>query len=325
MLPRIPPFYRCLALAIVHIVTALLLFTHGGRDVRLFTSGTALWVEYTLGSDLDLCLASVVAALALVLTSFLARYSPLCCYRSCTLTLASYAAGTFFTLAGTLGLVKVVARPDEDSLFWAQACVLFTASTAEGFMAVQEVEAVKDCALAAAARQCGLAAALAEDAPGQAEPGDGKPPSGVTMGRLLSLSVPDYAYVSAGFLCLVVAAVAGTFVPGLTGAAIDGLAGPKQAFYHTLYLLLGATLLSAVLTGARGWCFTVAISRLKVRLRDMLLRSILAQEQSFFDSTPVGDLVSRLASDTTVVGDQVSLNVNVFLRSAISALGSLVL
>lgn len=35
----------------------------------------------------------------------------------------------------------------------------------------------------------------------------------------------------------------------------------------------------------------------------------------FFDTTKTGDLTSRLSADTTKVGDQVSLNVNFFLRS----------
>jgi len=37
-----------------------------------------------------------------------------------------------------------------------------------------------------------------------------------------------------------------------------------------------------------------------------------------------GDITSRLSSDTTLVGDQVSLNVNVFLRSLVQAIGVLI-
>ena len=330
-LPKITPLARALLLALLHCGTSFLLFAHGGRDYAALSSAST-FAAYSLASDIDLLLASCASALLLALTALAARGCPLACYARCTAALASYALGTAFSLLATLALVKVVARPAEDSLFWAQACVLFAGATAEGFLAVGEVEAVHECALGAAARRYSLAApgaeaaaapaAAAADAAAAAAPA--KRPSGVTFSRLLSLSIPDWHYVSLGFVNLVGAAVAGTFIPGLTGQAIDGLAGPDGAFHHTLLLLLAATVASAVLTGLRGWCFTVAISRLKVRLRDLLLRSILAQEQAFFDATPVGDLVSRLASDTTVVGDQVSLNVNVFLRSAISALGALV-
>ena len=51
--------------------------------------------------------------------------------------------------------------------------------------------------------------------------------------------------------------------------------------------------------------------------------SLLSQDIGFFDTTKTGDITSRLSSDTTLVGDQVTLNVNVFLRSLVQALGVL--
>jgi ABC-type multidrug transport system fused ATPase/permease subunit len=68
---------------------------------------------------------------------------------------------------------------------------------------------------------------------------------------------------------------------------------------------------------------SIAIARLKVRLQEMLFRTIVMQEQAFFDTSSTGELVSRLSSDTTKVGDMVSLNINIFLRSFIAAAGSL--
>lgn len=47
--------------------------------------------------------------------------------------------------------------------------------------------------------------------------------------------------------------------------------------------------------------------------------SLLSQDLGFFDVTKTGDITSRLSSDTTLVGDQVTLNVNVFLRSLVQA------
>lgn len=52
--------------------------------------------------------------------------------------------------------------------------------------------------------------------------------------------------------------------------------------------------------------------------------SLLSQDIGFFDMTKTGDITSRLTSDTTLVGDQVQLNVNVFLRSLVQAIGVLV-
>ena len=62
---------------------------------------------------------------------------------------------------------------------------------------------------------------------------------------------------------------------------------------------------------------------MNVRLRVMLMDALLTQDLGFFDVTKTGDITSRLSSDTTLVGDQVTLNVNVFLRSLVQAIGVL--
>ena len=61
-----------------------------------------------------------------------------------------------------------------------------------------------------------------------------------------------------------------------------------------------------------------------MRLRVQLMDSLLAQDVGFFDVTKTGDITSRLSSDTTLVGDQITLNVNVFLRSVVQAIGVLI-
>lgn len=46
---------------------------------------------------------------------------------------------------------------------------------------------------------------------------------------------------------------------------------------------------------------------------------IALQEVGFFDTVKTGDITSRLAADTTTVSDQISLNLNVMLRSLTQA------
>lgn len=62
------------------------------------------------------------------------------------------------------------------------------------------------------------------------------------------------------------------------------------------------------------------------RLSCRLLKSsfFLSHTVGFFDVTKTGDITSRLSSDTTLVGDQITLNVNVFLRSVVQAVGVLI-
>jgi hypothetical protein len=68
---------------------------------------------------------------------------------------------------------------------------------------------------------------------------------------------------------------------------------------------------------------TVVGARVNVRLRVKLMDALLSQDIGFFDITKTGDITSRLSSDTTLVGDQIAMNVNVFLRSLVQAFGVL--
>lgn len=71
--------------------------------------------------------------------------------------------------------------------------------------------------------------------------------------------------------------------------------------------------------GARGGLFTVAMTRMNVRIRKELFTSLLHQTIGFFDTTKTGDITSRLSADTTSVSDSVCLNLNVMLRSITQA------
>lgn len=160
------------------------------------------------------------------------------------------------------------------------------------------------------------------DAQGAADIEEPKSKSSFT--RLLSLSRSDLLVVVCGFISLCVAAATGTFIPHYTGVIIDCIVSNSPDFNANMLMLLVVCIAQAVFTGGRGFCMSIAIARLKVRLQEMLFRSIVMQEQAFFDTSSTGELVSRLSSDTTKVGDMVSLNINIFLRSFIAAGGSLV-
>ncbi|XP_025914541.1 ATP-binding cassette sub-family B member 9 isoform X2 [Apteryx rowi] len=76
--------------------------------------------------------------------------------------------------------------------------------------------------------------------------------------------------------------------------------------------------------GIRGGVFTLVFARLNLRLRNCLFRSLVAQEMSFFDENRTGDVISRLTSDTTIVSDLVSQNINIFLRNVVKATGVII-
>jgi len=145
------------------------------------------------------------------------------------------------------------------------------------------------------------------------------------LGRLLGTMMPDWWIISMGFVCLVVAAGAQVLVPHYTGSAVNAVAIEKnhEAFATAVLLLLGMGFLQAVFGGLRGGLLSWAIARFRRRVRDDMLRAVLRQELGYFESTLTGDIMSRLCVDTNSMGDQISLNLNVFLRSLVSFAGVL--
>ena len=149
---------------------------------------------------------------------------------------------------------------------------------------------------------------------------------------LLALCYPDIPYIFGAFIFLLLAAVAQIYVPRFTGNILDALsnidANTKSifevpGFIRNVELLVIASIACGVFSGFRGSIFTIVGANVNVRLRVKLMDALLSQDIGFFDVTKTGDITSRLSSDTTLVGDQVCLNVNVFLRSVVQVIGVL--
>ena len=67
----------------------------------------------------------------------------------------------------------------------------------------------------------------------------------------------------------------------------------RQLFRRTIVMLLLMAALCGVLSGCRGGLFTVAMSRLNVRIRKGLFDNLVDLEISFFDMTQTGEAVLR--------------------------------
>lgn len=142
-----------------------------------------------------------------------------------------------------------------------------------------------------------------------------------TIGSLLRLSAPDTPLLLLAFSAGAAAALGQALIPYYTGRIIDyaSIDPNPDSFKLTTEKLVGVGLACAVFTGLRGGLFTIAMTRLNVRLRRRLFHSLLHQDISFFDVTRTGEITSRLSADTTTVSDQICLNLNVMLRSATQA------
>ncbi|XP_066871539.1 ABC-type oligopeptide transporter ABCB9 isoform X2 [Kogia breviceps] len=210
--------------------------------------------------------------------------------------------------AGIYTLVKLllfseVRKPVRDPWFWALFVWTYV-SLAASFLLWWLLSTVQPDAKALERG----AAAEAEGLPGEDRPAP-EQASGATLQKLLSYTKPDIAFLVAASFFLIMAALGETFLPYYTGRAIDGIVIQKSMEQFSTAVIVMCVL---------------AIGRLNIRLRNRLFRSLVSQETSFFDENRTGDLISRLTSDTTMVSDLVSQNINIFLRNTVKVTGVVV-
>ncbi len=101
--------------------------------------------------------------------------------------------------------------------------------------------------------------------------------------------------------------------------------GDASVLNYAAMALVVMFIVQAVFGAIRAWLFTVASERVVARLRNRLFMSILGQEIGFFDMSRTGELTNRLASDTTVLQNTVTVNVSMALRYIVGAVGGTIM
>jgi ATP-binding cassette subfamily B protein len=156
--------------------------------------------------------------------------------------------------------------------------------------------------------------------------------------RVLSLARPELPTLAVGTLALVAGSGLGLVAPRGIGLLMDTVRVPegldaaaaeaarlaaRATLDRTLFLLLGVFVLVGVFGFVRAWLFTLAGERVVARLRRDLYASVVRQEIGFFDAQRTGELVNRLAADTGVLQNSVTVNISMALRFALQAVGAL--
>ena len=146
----------------------------------------------------------------------------------------------------------------------------------------------------------------------------------VDLKRLLSLARSESRALIIGTLALTVGSVMTLLYPMVIQQLIDGIeaGGGKELVTRGALMLVGLFSAGALFGAIRAWLFTVAGERIVANLRTRLYRAIISQEVAFFDERRTGELTNRLASDTTVLQNTVTVNVSMLLRFTIMAIGA---
>ncbi|KAI4747466.1 hypothetical protein E4T50_02187 [Aureobasidium sp. EXF-12298] len=174
---------------------------------------------------------------------------------------------------------------------------------------------------AKSAAQLNLSAKLSKD-------GNGKTGGQNEIWRLLKIARPELRVLSWAFLFLLISSSISMSLPFSIGKIMDAATKPaEEGGDHLLgmtmpvfYIALGTILsIGAAANYGRIIILRIVGERIVTRLRSQLFRRTFIQNAEFFDANRVGDLISRLGSDTIIVGKSITQNVSDGLRSLVSA------
>lgn len=151
--------------------------------------------------------------------------------------------------------------------------------------------------------------------------------------RLIKIARPEAGVLGWAFLFLIVSSSISMTVPFSIGKFLDVATKAEEGSntlygfdLSTLYLALGGILIvGAGANYGRIIILRIVGERIVSRLRSQLFRRTFIQNSEFFDANRVGDLISRLSSDTVIVGKSITQNLSDGLRSLVSGVAGLTL
>jgi ATP-binding cassette subfamily B protein len=133
--------------------------------------------------------------------------------------------------------------------------------------------------------------------------------------------------LSLAMIALLVAAAAMLVIPMAFRDLIDrGMAGQDAATINTYFVaFLAAAAVFGIFAALRLYFITWLGERVVADLRTDVYARVVRMDPTFFEVTRVGEVLSRLTTDTTLVQGIAGVNLSMTLRSAIQMVGALVL
>ena len=153
--------------------------------------------------------------------------------------------------------------------------------------------------------------------------------------RLIKIARPEAKVLSGAFILLLISSAITMSIPFSIGkimdiatkgkgdavgteadAPMEMLFGLSQSTFYDI--LLGILAVGAAANYGRIIILRVVGERIVARLRSRLFKQTYVQNAEFFDANRTGDLISRLSSDTIIVGKSITQNLSDGLRALVS-------
>ncbi len=144
---------------------------------------------------------------------------------------------------------------------------------------------------------------------------------------LLPFLRPYRGMMAAALGALLVAAVAMLALPLALRQLIDhGLAANDVSTINRYFIgFLAAAVIFAAFAALRFYLVTRLGERVVADLRTAVYRRVVRMDPTFYETTRVGEVLSRLTADTTLVQAISGVNLSIILRSTLNLIGALVL
>ncbi|KAI1447216.1 hypothetical protein F5Y02DRAFT_380161 [Annulohypoxylon stygium] len=151
--------------------------------------------------------------------------------------------------------------------------------------------------------------------------------------RLIKIARPEARNLAFAVILLLTSSSLFVSLPLVVGKVMN-LATSKsleetEIFGLSLYQFFGAFALALTVGACANFGRIVLLriigERVVTRLRAQLFRKTYSQDAEFFDANRVGDLISRLGTDTIIVGKSITQNVSDGLRALVNSVSGLAL
>jgi ATP-binding cassette subfamily B protein len=144
---------------------------------------------------------------------------------------------------------------------------------------------------------------------------------------LLPFLRPYRGMLALAILALLLASVSLLVLPLALRQLIDHVISGKDPDTINLYFagFLGAAVVLGVFAALRFYMVTWVGERVVADLRDAIYRRVVRMDPLFFETTRVGEVLSRLTTDTTLVQAISGVNLSIVLRSSLNLIGALIL
>jgi len=128
-------------------------------------------------------------------------------------------------------------------------------------------------------------------------------------------------------IALLIASSALLVVPMAVRDVIDNgfTAADAERVDQYFFYLLGVVLLLGIFGAARQYFVTWLGERVVADVRDDVYRHVIRMDPAFFEVTKIGEVLSRLTADTTLIQSISGVGISIILRSSIQFIGALIL